>query len=116
MGNAAILNRTIVAIVGARNASALGQRFAREIARDLGAADIAVASGLARGSDTAAHKGSLKTGTIAVMAGSIDVVYPPENASLYREIVIDGAAVSEMPFALQRSPNISPAATGSSPG
>jgi DNA processing protein len=101
MGNASILNRATVAIVGARNASALGQRFAREIARDLGAAGLAIASGLARGIDTAAHNGSLKTGTIAVMAGGIDVIYPTENESLYRDIVVDGAAVSEMPFGQQ---------------
>jgi len=101
MGDAAVLNRTIVAIVGARNASALGQRFAREIARDLGAAGIAIASGLARGIDTAAHKGSLKTGTIAVMAGGIDVIYPPENEGLFKDIVVDGAAISEMPFGQQ---------------
>jgi DNA processing protein len=101
MGNASVLNRTIVAVVGARNASALGQRFAREIARDLGLAGVAVASGLARGIDTAAHKGRLKTGTIAVMAGGIDVVYPPENEGLYREILVEGAAVTEMPFGLQ---------------
>jgi DNA processing protein len=100
-GNTDILNRTIVAVVGARNASALGQRFARDIARDLGSAGIAVASGLARGIDTAAHKGSLKTGTIAVMAGGIDVIYPPENEGLYRDIAVDGAAVSEMPFGQQ---------------
>jgi DNA processing protein len=101
MGNASVLNRTIVAIVGARNASALGQRFARDIARDLGAAGVAVASGLARGIDTAAHKGSLKTGTIAVMAGGIDVVYPPENEGLFRDVIVEGAAVSEMPFGQQ---------------
>jgi DNA processing protein len=101
MGNASILNRATIAIVGARNASALGQRFAREIARDLGAAGLAIASGLARGIDTAAHKGSLKTGTIAVMAGGIDVIYPPENEGLYRDIVHEGAAISEMPFGQQ---------------
>jgi DNA processing protein len=101
MGNADVLNRTIIAVVGARNASALGQRFARDLARDLGAAAVVVVSGLARGIDTAAHKGSLKTGTIAVMAGGIDVVYPSENEALYRDIVAEGAAVSEMPFGLQ---------------
>jgi DNA recombination-mediator protein A len=75
-GNPKHFARDTIAIVGARNASALGQRFARDIARDLGAAGIVIASGLARGIDTAAHKGSLATGTIAVMAGGIDVVYP----------------------------------------
>lgn len=101
LGDAALLQREVIAIVGARNASALGQRFARELARDLGAADVVVVSGLARGIDTAAHKGSLATGTIAVMAGGIDVVYPPENAALYKEIAAQGAVISEMPFGLQ---------------
>ncbi len=101
MGDLKLLLRDIVAIVGARNASALGMRFAREIARDLGAASLVVASGLARGIDTAAHKGSLETGTIAVMAGGIDVVYPPENEALYRDIAERGAVISEMPLGLQ---------------
>ena len=101
IGDIGVLNRTIIAIVGARNASALGQRFARDIARDLGAAGIVVASGLARGIDTAAHKGSLATGTIAVMAGGIDVVYPPENEELYRKITETGAVLTEMPFGQQ---------------
>lgn len=102
LGNAKVLTRDIIAIVGARNASALGQRFAREIARDLGAANVVVASGLARGIDTAAHKGSIETGTIAVMAGGIDVVYPPDNESLQRDIVANGGAViTEMSFGQQ---------------
>jgi DNA processing protein len=100
-GNAKLFARDVVAIVGARNASALGQRFARDIARDLGGAGVVVASGLARGIDTAAHKGSLTTGTIAVMAGGIDVVYPPENQALYDEIVAKGAVISEMPVGQQ---------------
>ena len=108
MGNVSILNRATIAVVGARNASAIGQRFARDIARDLGVAGIAIASGLARGIDTAAHKGSLKTGTIAVMAGGIDVIYPPENDGLYREIVAEGAAVSEMPFGQQPTAQLFP--------
>ena len=101
LGDVSILQREIIAIVGARNASALGMRFARELARDLGSAGVVVVSGLARGIDTAAHKGSLATGTIAVMAGGIDVVYPPENQALYQEIAERGALVSEMPFGLQ---------------
>lgn len=100
-GDAGILNREIIAIVGARNASALGMRFAREMARDLGAAGVIVASGLARGIDTAAHKGSLSSGTIAVMAGGVDVVYPPENEALHKEIAEHGALVSEMPMGQQ---------------
>ena len=101
LGNTKLLQRDIIAIVGARNASALGQRFAREIAHDLGAAGLVVASGLARGIDTAAHKGSLQSGTIAVMAGGIDVVYPPENQSLYKEIAERGIVLTEMPLGLQ---------------
>ena len=100
-GNPSLFARDTIAIVGARNASALGQRFARDIARDLGAAGIVVASGLARGIDTAAHKGGLATGTIAVMAGGIDVVYPPENQALYEEIAAKGIVVSEMPVGQQ---------------
>ncbi len=101
LGNIKFLQRDIVAVVGARNASALGQRFARELAHDLGAAGMIVASGLARGIDTAAHKGSLQSGTIAVMAGGIDVVYPPENQALHKEIAERGVIVTEMPFGLQ---------------
>ena len=97
-GSPALLQRDMIAIVGARNASALGARFAREMAADLGAAGFVVASGLARGIDTAAHKGSLATGTCAVMAGGVDVVYPPENKSLCDEIAERGVIVSEMPF------------------
>src|ERR1700687_4348735 len=100
-GSTGLLQRDMVAVVGARNASALGARFARQMAGDLGAAGFVVASGLARGIDTAAHKGSLATGTCAVMGGGIDVIYPPENKALYEEIVATGVAVSEMPFGLQ---------------
>ena len=96
-GEADLLGRRIIAIVGARNASANGVRFAHQLAGELGAAGFVVISGLARGIDAAAHRGSLKSGTIAVMAGGIDVVYPPENQSLYDEIIAHGVAVSEMP-------------------
>jgi DNA processing protein len=100
-GNLSLLQRECVAIVGSRNASAAGMRFARETARDLGTQDWVVASGLARGIDTAAHKGSLETGTIAVMAGGIDIVYPPENARLHAEIGERGLIVSEVRFGQQ---------------
>ena len=82
-------------IVGARAASAAGARFARTLAADLGAAGYCVVSGLARGIDAAAHQGALDTGTIAVMAGGVDDVYPPENAALYQAIKARGAVVSE---------------------
>jgi DNA processing protein len=88
-----------VAIVGARNASAAGMKFARTLAAGLGGAGHAVVSGLARGIDTAAHEGGLATGTVAVFAGGLDNPYPPENASLAGEIARSGGAIiSEMPF------------------
>jgi len=97
-GDPALLLKPAVAVVGARNASANGRRFARDLARDLGAAGLAVVSGLARGIDAAAHEGSLASGTVAVLAGGIDVPYPPENRPLYERIVGEGgAAVAELP-------------------
>src|SRR5439155_10729108 len=81
-GQTAVLHLPAVAVVGARNASAAGLRFAERLARDLGAADFAVVSGLARGIDAAAHRASLATGTIAVLAGGHDHVYPREHADL----------------------------------
>ena len=78
-GNLNLLDRPAVAIVGARNASAAACRFARSIAHDLGNEGLVVVSGLARGIDSAAHDGSLESGTIGVIAGGIDVFYPPEN-------------------------------------
>jgi len=87
----------IIAIVGARNGSAVGQKFTRRIARALGHEGFVVASGLARGIDTAAHTASLEHGTIAVVAGGIDVVYPPENAALQESIGEQGLLISERP-------------------
>ncbi|WP_312166502.1 DNA-processing protein DprA [Phenylobacterium sp.] len=95
LGDAALLGRSIVAIVGARVASAGGQRFARGLALDLGAAGHVVVSGMARGVDGAAHEGSLATGTIAVLGGGIDDVYPREHRGLYERIVAEGCVVSE---------------------
>jgi DNA processing protein len=94
-GNAALLGRRAIAVVGARNASANGRRLARDLASELGRHRLAVASGLARGIDAAAHLGALPTGTIAVLAGGIDIVYPPENQELYEAIVAQGAVVAE---------------------
>lgn len=96
-GQIALATKDGIGIVGARNASAAGIRFTRQIAGDLGAASLTVISGLARGIDTAAHVGSLETGTIAVMAGGIDVIYPPENDALFEEIAERGLVVCEMP-------------------
>jgi DNA processing protein len=97
-GNTAALSLPMVGIVGARNASAAGMRFAERLARDLGAAGFAVVSGLARGIDGAAHRASLGTGTIAALAGGHDQIYPPEHGSLAEAIVTEGALVSEMPM------------------
>lgn len=98
VGHTALLDREMVAMVGARNASALGRKLAGQLARDLGEAGFVVASGLARGIDSAAHEASLESGTCAVVAGGIDIVYPPENQGLYERIRAQGAIVSEMPF------------------
>ena len=96
-GDPAIAARPAVALVGARNASALGVRMASRLAADLGAAGVVVVSGLARGIDAAAHRAALATGTIAVQAGGIDEVYPSENMSLADEIGARGLRLSEMP-------------------
>lgn len=96
-GSSALLTQRNVAVVGARNASANGRAFAERIARDLGQAEFVVASGLARGIDAAAHKGALETGTIAVLAGGIDICYPPEHRALYDAIAAQGALVAELP-------------------
>ncbi len=98
LGNVELLNQRAIAIVGARNASANGCRFAQHIASELGKRKWVVASGLARGIDTAAHKGSLQAGTIAVIAGGVDKLYPPENADLFKAITEQGAVVAEMPL------------------
>jgi DNA processing protein len=98
LGRAEFLAAPIVAIVGARNASANGRRIAQDLAAGLGEQGIAVASGMARGIDSAAHAGALATGSIAVVAGGIDVVYPEENRGLYQALAEHGAVVAELPF------------------
>lgn len=95
LGNPAFLNKPCVAIVGARNASLNGKKFTAKLAHDLGSRGQIIASGLARGIDTAAHAGAIDTGTIAVVAGGIDVVYPEENQKLYEEIIEKGAILAE---------------------
>ena len=97
-GNVAVFPLPAVAIVGARNASLAGLKMARMLAADLGREGFSIVSGLARGIDTAAHQGSLETGTIGVLAGGLDRPYPPENIPLCDEITGRGAVVSEMPF------------------
>ncbi len=98
-GNAAALAKPSVAIVGSRNASASGLTFAERLARQLGEAGYVIVSGLARGIDTKAHKAALETGTVAVLAGGHDRVYPAQNEPLLRAILErGGAAISEMPM------------------
>lgn len=94
-GDARLVDRRTVAVVGARVASAAGQRFARGLAAELGQTGHAVVSGMARGIDAAAHEGALATGTVAVLAGGIDDVYPPEHRGLYERIVETGCVVAE---------------------
>jgi DNA processing protein len=96
-GHLNLLDKTAVAVVGARNASAAACRFARHLASGLGEAGTTVVSGLARGIDSAAHDGSLEAGTIAIIAGGIDVVYPPENEARQQAIAERGLLVSEQP-------------------
>ncbi|ATX66817.1 DNA-processing protein DprA [Roseinatronobacter bogoriensis] len=100
MGHRAPILRPMVALVGARNASSLGTRMARTLAEGLGHEGYTIVSGLARGVDAAAHHASLKTGTIAVMGGGVDVIYPTENAVLAAAIADQGLRMSEQPMGL----------------
>ncbi|WP_298284137.1 DNA-processing protein DprA [Acidocella sp.] len=98
LGDAALLDQPAIGMVGARNASANGLRFAESLAADI-AERHPVVSGLARGIDTASHQGALRTGrTVAVIAGGLDVPYPEENAELQRRIAANGAVVAEAPL------------------
>lgn len=102
LGNPNLINTPSIAIVGARNASLNGKKFAFNLASELGAEGYATISGLARGIDTQAHKGALKSHkTVAVVAGGINVIYPPENKPLYEQIISEGAVVSEVAWGLQ---------------
>ena len=98
-GDASVLARPLIAMVGARNATLNGKRFAKMLAHDLTKAGCTVISGMARGIDGAAHEGALAAGgkTIAVLAGGTDVIYPPEHKDLYARIADNGAVISEMP-------------------
>ncbi len=96
-GDTALAAARAVAIVGSRDASAIGRRFACDLARDLGREGIVIVSGLARGIDTAAHGASLATGTVAVIAGGVDMIYPPENAALHEAIAEQGLLLCENP-------------------
>jgi DNA processing protein len=88
----------MIAIVGSRNASGAGLKFAGQLARDLGEAGFVVISGLARGIDQAAHRATIASGTVAVLAGGHDRIYPPEHEGLLAALLEHGAAISEMPF------------------
>jgi DNA processing protein len=96
-GRADLLNQPSVAIVGARIASAGGQRIARGLAQQLGQAGHVVVSGMARGIDAAAHEGALATGTVAVLGGGVNDIYPSEHADLYARLTDQGCVVSESP-------------------
>ena len=98
IGDIGLLSRPAIAVVGARNTSAAGLKLAQTISQDLGEAGLVIVSGLARGIDGAAHKATLKTGTIAVVAGGVDQAYPPQHIGLYKDIVAQGLVISERPW------------------
>lgn len=98
LGNPDLMNNNCLSIVGARNASLNGRKFAEKLAQALGRHEMMIVSGLARGIDTAAHIGSLETGTIAVVAGGIDIIYPEENKKLYEQIKEQGLIIAESPL------------------
>jgi DNA processing protein len=97
LGNVGMLRKPSLGVVGARNASLTGRKIAEDFSARTGAAGYIIVSGLARGIDSAAHKASLATGTVAVVAGGVDVIYPPENDGLYKQIAEQGAVVAECP-------------------
>jgi DNA processing protein len=97
-GQLSVFTRPMVAMVGSRNASAIGVKFASQIARDLAQAGFVIVSGLARGIDAAAHHASLESGTIAVLAGGHNRIYPSEHFGLLQDLLRKGAAISEMAF------------------
>lgn len=101
LGHTHLLESKIFAMVGARNCSAVGVRLATTLARDMGQAGYIISSGMARGIDTAVHQGALESGTIAVLAGGVDVIYPRENSRLYDAILNRGLILSEMPLGTQ---------------
>jgi DNA processing protein len=98
IGDLPLLSRPVIAIVGGREASLAGRRFAGELATALGQAGFVVVSGLARGIDAAAHEAALPTGTVAVLAGGIDQIYPPQNSGLHQAIATRGLLLAETPL------------------
>ena len=101
IGHSAFLNQNAIGIVGARNASFNAQKFTKTLAVDLGQEEQIIVSGLARGIDTAAHEGALKSGTVADVAGGVDIIYPRENKKLYEQIAAEGCIVAESPLGMQ---------------
>ncbi len=101
IGHAHLLEKQNFAIVGARNCSVVGSKLATSLARKMGQEGYAISSGMARGIDTAVHQGAMETGTIAVLAGGADVIYPRENNRLYDTIINTGLVLSEMPLGTQ---------------
>ncbi len=108
IGDLSLTRCPCLAMVGARNASLNGKKFATKLAKDLGQEGQVIASGLARGIDTAAHEGALQTGTIAVVAGGIDVVYPRENQKLYETICQQGLVIAESPLGMEPAARLFP--------
>jgi DNA processing protein len=101
LGNPHLLAKHALGVVGARNASLSGRKIAEDYSRKVGIAGYVIVSGLARGIDTSAHVAALATGTVAVVAGGIDIVYPPENKKLYQQIAEQGAVVAESPLGME---------------
>jgi DNA processing protein len=99
-GNISVLQNSFLSIVGSRNASLTGRQFITRLAKDLGAAGYSIASGFARGIDTAAHEASLPFGTVGVLAGGADIIYPEENKALYDQVQENGCIISEMPLGM----------------
>ena len=101
LGHASLLQKPLIAMVGSRNASVNACRFASDLAYDLGGYGYVIVSGMARGIDRHAHEGGLEYGTVAVLAGGVDQIYPRENNDLYYRLAEEGAIISEMPLGLQ---------------
>ncbi|WP_420861076.1 DNA-processing protein DprA [Algirhabdus cladophorae] len=108
IGDLTLLQRELISLVGARNASSLGGRMAKSLARELGAEGYGVVSGLARGIDAAAHVAALETGTIAVLAGGVDKIYPAENAGLAEDIAKTGVLLSDQPMGMTPTARLFP--------
>lgn len=99
-GNPSVLKKPFLSIVGSRNASLNGRQFVARLVQGLGTHGYSIASGFARGIDTAAHEASLPFGTVGVLAGGVDIVYPEENQSLYDKVQNNGCMISEMPLGM----------------